>query len=309
MHALIHFFKSSVFIVLVLAYASLTHASSQPYLWQVQHQGAKVYLLGSIHALTADYYPLPKVYTQAFAQADRLAVELDPSALDGQRSARLIQSKMWLPQGNTLEPYLSDDELKQLKLYASQSGADYERALRLRPWMLAEQLTQYQLQQADYDAKYGVDLYFLKQAKARQLPILELETLAQQINAIAEAPFRAQLAMLKSGLAQMNDADYMAQMTQYWRQGDADGLYQFVYQDVLDNPDLKPLLESLLDRRNRHMADVISIYLNQSPTRQVTTFVVVGALHLSGPNSLLVELKRKGYYVTRVSQEQTETRP
>ena len=93
MHALKHFLKSSVFIYLVLAYSSLTHANPPAYMWQVQHQGALVYLLGSIHALTDDYYPLPRIYEHTFAQADRLAVELDPTTLDGNRSARLVQSK------------------------------------------------------------------------------------------------------------------------------------------------------------------------------------------------------------------------
>ncbi|MBM6551630.1 TraB/GumN family protein [Marinomonas ostreistagni] len=275
-------------------------------MWQVQHQGALVYLVGSIHALTQDYYPLPSVYQEAFAQADRLAVELNPQTLDANTSARLVQSKMWLPAGHTLEAYLSDHELDQLKHYAETSGSDYQRALHLRPWMLVEQLTQHQLKQANYDANYGIDLHFLTRAQERQLPILELETLTQQINAIANAPFRAQLAMLKSSLTQMDDSDYMAQMTEYWREGDADGLYNFVYQDVLDNPDLKPMMTFLLDRRNRHMADVISIYLNQSPTRRVTTFVVVGALHLTGPNSIQKELERKGYRVQRVVPQSIE---
>lgn len=300
MHRLKNFLKSSLFICLVLVCSTVSHAGDQAFMWQVQHQGARIYLVGSIHALTEDYYPLPKVYQDAFATADRLAVELDPESLDPQQSARLVQSKMWLPQGKTIEPYLNQDELATLKEYIAASGNDYNRSIRLRPWMLVEQLTQYQLQQADYQAEHGIDLHFLTQAKQQDLPILELETLSQQINAIADAPFRAQLAMLKSSLVQMNDEDYMAQMAAYWRSGDAEGLYEFVYQDVLENPDLMPLLESLLDRRNQHMADVISIYLNQSPTQQRTTFVVVGALHLSGPNSIQVELEKKGFHVTRV---------
>lgn len=298
--------KSSVFIFFVLACNMLNAANYQPFLWKVQNQGTVVYLAGSIHALTPDFYPLPQAYQDAFAEADRIAVELDPTTLDAQKSYQLVQSKMWLPQGVTLKAFLSQSELETLKTFTQEAGGNFDRTLRTRPWMLVEQLTQAQLKDSEFQADYGLDLHFLKQAKQKALPILELETLTQQISAIADAPFKGQLAMLKTALEQMDDKDYLRQMTTYWQQGDADGLYHFVYQDVLKNPNLKPMMESLLDKRNLHMADVISIYLGQAPNFKQTTFVVVGALHLSGPNSIQVELERKGFRVQKVKALTTE---
>ena len=291
-------FSKFIFIaLLVIAHASAIASSYQPFMWKVQNQGATVYLVGSIHALTPDFYPLPEAYQEAFASADRLAVELDPENLDPYQSTRLVQSKMWLPKGITLDQYLTQPQQQKLKDFAEENGSDYQRLLHIRPWMLVEQLTQAQLKDSEYQADYGIDLHFLKQAKEKGLPILEIESLTQQISAIADAPFRAQLAMLTTSLEQMEDKDYMAQMTEYWRQADPDGLYQFVYQDVLDTPQLKPMMEALLDHRNQRMADVISIYLGQSPNSSSTTFVVIGALHLSGPKSVVYELEQKGYRV------------
>ncbi|CUB04902.1 TraB/GumN family protein [Marinomonas fungiae] len=291
-------FSKFIFIaLLVIAHASAIASSYQPFMWKVQNQGATVYLVGSIHALTPDFYPLPEAYQEAFASADRLAVELDPENLDPYQSSRLVQSKMWLPKGITLDQYLTQPQQQKLKDFAEENGSDYQRLLHIRPWMLVEQLTQAQLKDSEYQADYGIDLHFLKQAKEKGLPILEIESLTQQISAIADAPFRAQLAMLTTSLEQMEDKDYMAQMTEYWRQADPDGLYQFVYQDVLDTPQLKPMMEALLDHRNQRMADVISIYLGQSPNSSSTTFVVIGALHLSGPKSVVYELEQKGYRV------------
>ncbi len=291
-------FSKFIFIaLLVIAHASAIASSYQPFMWKVQNQGATVYLVGSIHALTPDFYPLPEAYQKAFASADRLAVELDPENLDPYQSSRLVQSKMWLPKGITLDQYLTQPQQQKLKDFAEENGSDYQRLLHIRPWMLVEQLTQAQLKDSEYQADYGIDLHFLKQAKEKGLPILEIESLTQQISAIADAPFRAQLAMLTTSLEQMEDKDYMAQMTEYWRQANPDGLYQFVYQDVLDTPQLKPMMEALLDHRNQRMADVISIYLGQSPNSSSTTFVVIGALHLSGPKSVVYELEQKGYRV------------
>ncbi len=290
-------FKSTLTLYLVLATASVLASTYQPFLWKVQYQRATVYLAGSIHALTEDFYPLPAAYESAFNESDRLAVELDPQALGPYRSAQIVRQKMWLPEGVTLERFLSDAHLKQLKELAKHNGSSYEQMLKLRPWMLVEQLTQAQLAQGDYQADLGVDLHFLTLAKEKGLPILELETLSQQINAIADAPFQAQLAMLETSLDQYEDQDYMGEMVEYWRTAKPDALYQFVYQDVLTTPALKPMMEALLDKRNRHMADIIGLYLSQAPTRPLTTFVVVGALHLSGPNSVIKLLEQKGYYV------------
>lgn len=291
------FSKFIVIALLVIAQASAIASSYQPFMWKVQNQGATVFLAGSIHALTPDFYPLPNAYQAAFASADRLAVELDPDNLDPYQSSRLVQSKMWLPKGVTLDQYLTPTQQQKLKQFAKDNGSDYQRLLHIRPWMLVEQLTQAQLKNSDYQAQYGIDLYFLNQAKQKDLPILEIESLEQQISAIADTPFQAQLAMLTTSLEQMEDESYMAQMTEYWRQADPDGLYQFVYQDVLNTPQLKPLMEALLDHRNQRMADVISIYLGQSPHASNTTFVVIGALHLSGPKSVIHELENKGYLV------------
>lgn len=301
MRLLLTFFKPILLTLTLFIYAHALATPYLPFMWQVKHQGATVYLVGSVHALTADFYPLPQAYQRAFEQSNRLAVELDPDSLDPNESYRLVQSKMWLPKGITLEQYLTTTELEQLKQFAEEHHSSYPTMLRTRPWMLVEQLTQAQLKDSKYLPEYGIDHYFLEQAKKKDMPILELESLAQQIDALAESPFHAQIAMLKTGLEQVEDEDYMAQMSKYWRSADADGLYSFVYQDVLDNPQLKPIMASLLDQRNQHMADVISIYLGQSPTRSMTTFVVIGALHLSGPNSVIKELEAKGFHPQKVT--------
>ncbi len=295
MRLLISLFKQITVLFVVFASVRGLSAPYQPFMWQVQHQRATVYLVGSIHALTEDYYPLPAAYYSAFSESDRIAVELDPTSFDPYTSKRLVQQHMWLPEGITLAQYLSDEQLTLLQSIASKEGFDYQQMLRLRPWMLIDTLTQFQLTQSRYKTELGLDLHFIQRAKQQNKPILELESLAEQINAMAGAPFNAQLAMLESSLDQLEDLDYMHQMVEYWRTAQPDKLYHFVYKDVERQPELQPMLELLLDRRNRHMADIINLYLTQAPLKPLTTFVIVGALHLSGPNSILAELKQKGF--------------
>lgn len=100
----IYFLKCIFIALLVIVQAPAFASSYQPFMWKLQHHAATVYLVGSIHALTPDFYPLPKAYEDAFAEADRIAVELDPEKLDPNKSARLIQSKMWLPKASPSTP-------------------------------------------------------------------------------------------------------------------------------------------------------------------------------------------------------------
>ncbi|WP_191602509.1 TraB/GumN family protein [Marinomonas algicola] len=293
-------FKSFKFInVVFLSFYVIAHAkeNEQAFLWQVQNKHITVYLAGSIHALNERHYPLPQAYLDAYQKSDNLVVELNVNKLDPYISQSLIQSKMWLPVNQTLEKYLSKNALDALKHFNIRNKSEYEKLIRMRPWMVIEQLTGYQLKQTQFKADLGLDQYFLQMAEKNNKPILELETLEQQITAIADSPFHSQIAALEVSLSQLDDKDYLEKMVNYWERADPVGLYNFVYQDVVQNPKLGPMMKSLLDDRNKSMADVIALYLNQPISRRNNYFVVVGALHLTGPNSIQKQLERKGYFV------------
>jgi len=270
---------------------------AQPFLWKIQSRYSTVYLAGSIHALNDDYYPLANSYLSAFNQADKLVLELNIDNINPAKAQALVKYKTWLPTERSLEEYLNQEELTLLRHYAKQAGLTYATLIRMRPWMVIETLTGYQLRQSNFNTGKGVDQYFLTMAKEKKMPILELESLEQQINAMADAPFASQLAALSLSLKQMEDNSYLTTMADYWQQGDNQGLYNFVYQDMQNYPAIKPMMIKLLDDRNRNMTDIIGIYL---ATHQ-TYFIVVGALHLSGPQSILAMLENKGYKIEKVT--------
>jgi uncharacterized protein len=275
---------------------SFVSQQNQALLWKIQYQKSVVYLAGSIHALSADYYPLPKAYIDAYNQSQNLVVELNINQLNPIESRSYIQSKMWLPSEKTLDLFLTPKGLKELKRFAHLEGTPYSTLIKMRPWMVIEQLTGYQLQQSEFSTDFGVDQFFLKKAVADNKPILELETLTDQIEAIADSNFYSQIAGLEVSLSQLDDKDYLSTMIDYWHSANHQGLYDFVYQDVLDYPKIKPMMDSLLTNRNLKMADIISLYLTQPPSSQQSYFVVVGALHLSGPDSIVHLMESKGYY-------------
>ena len=65
-----------IFLLAVFAQDSFSQ-SQKSFLWQVQSKTNTVYVLGSIHYLKKEMYPLDEEIEKAFEQADVLAVEAD----------------------------------------------------------------------------------------------------------------------------------------------------------------------------------------------------------------------------------------
>ena len=135
----------------------------------------------------------------------------------------------------------------------------------------------------------------LQQAQKSNKPILALETLNEQIDAIDKAPLSAQIAAISLSLSQLEQGgDELKQLAHFWQQGDHKSLYALNQQNLKEEPELAPLMSTLIDQRNQRMATRIQVYLEQGGRY----LVVVGALHVSGPNSIQNILKKKGYSFT-----------
>jgi len=96
-------------------------------------------------------------------------------------------------------------------------------------------------------------------------------------------------------LSELVDAGGVAQDTATlmtaWRTGDTAGMEAVVTRAEREYPDLKPLTEAVVYRRNAGMAEQLEGFL-KTPR---TWFVVVGSLHLVGDRGILKLLADKGY--------------
>src|SRR6476620_12399389 len=64
--------------VIALALVSLaTAAHAQTFAWKATGKGGTIYLMGSIHIMSADFYPLNPVLQAAFTDSDLLVEEVD----------------------------------------------------------------------------------------------------------------------------------------------------------------------------------------------------------------------------------------
>ncbi|EAQ67573.1 hypothetical protein MED121_16639 [Marinomonas sp. MED121] len=279
------------------SYSIANQAVVAPFMWQIKTEKANLYLVGSIHALNETFYPLAPAYLDAFDSVNKLVVELNILALNPIDAQKHIAALTWLDEDETLANLFNDKEISQLQPFAERKGMDMQTFLRLRPWLILEMISSYQFAQTDFQTALGVDQFFIKRAQQKAKTVLELETLEEQINAINGASLSAQTAAISLALSQLDQGqEQLTQMATLWQSADAKGLDEYSQKDLIEQPNIAPLMSQLLYKRNQVMASRIQTYLETGGSY----FVVVGALHLSGSQSVQSHLKKVGYEMVKV---------
>lgn len=283
-------------LVLWLSAAQPPLAHAQSFLWEARDGERRVFLMGSIHIGRADFYPLPEAVQTAFAKSDVLAVEADTS--DPQATMVAMQKGVY-GQGGSLEQHLSADTVKRLKAVLPRYGLSWELMANMRPFMLYSTLVMAEGMRLGYDAQSGVDLHFLQKARARNIPIVELESIALQfdmMNSFSDAEMETLLRQTLQQLERDTMGEELNSMATAWRTGDAAGLWRIVQNSFgEDHQSRDAIMEKLNTRRNRAMTDKIEGYLKSGKTY----FVVVGALHLAGDDGIVKRLQQKKYRVVQ----------
>lgn len=275
-------------------------------LWQVQgadldKRGISVHLLGSIHVGKPDFYPLPPVVDQAFRAADTLVFEVDPRSMETPAAAAMMMQRAALPAGQTLDKVLDADTMASLTRAMEKLGMPVVMVNQMKPWMVTLLLTTFQVQALGYNPANGVETYLMAQ-KPPTTAIAELETLDSQLNLMETLD---QSIFLQYSLQDFeNTTEQMEAMVSAWRCGDHEHLADI----MLTQPDaselsaqeqtaVATLMHRMFDERNAGMAGKIDQFIK---TGKGDYFVVVGAGHLLGDQSVVSLLRQKGYTVTPV---------
>ncbi len=277
--------------LLFFAFASLAYAdATHNFLWRFQAKGVTVFLMGSVHALNKDAYPLNKTIEDAFAKADCLTVEANINDLSGVNVQKIMQNALYSGEDN-LEKHVSRKTLALIKEETDRLGLPLAVVERQKPWFLASTLQALELLKSGYDPEYGVDKYFLGKGAGKK-KILELESVEQQIDLLSGMNEAEQEQFLVYTLNELKTlTGEAAEIVAAWKTGDVKRLAAVLERDALPDKDFYPLYEKLVLNRNKKMAAVIESYLKAPGTY----FVVVGAAHLIGNKGIVKLLKDKGY--------------
>ncbi len=264
------------------------------FLWHVSKGRHSLYLVGSLHALNPDDYPLPDVMEDAFRHSYALVEEINLTTVNTDSMQKEALRMGAYPRGQSLRKQLAPEVYAKVAERAHKLGIDMQRLDRLRPWLGSIAILDTQLKQAGYSASAGVDHHFADEAQMSGKHIIGLETPRFQLRLLANLPLRVQQDMLLQSLEQAMEFDKeMQQLIDAWEKGDTHALEQILKQDFGNYPLAYRLL--IADRNRAWMPRLLRLLHSRHQY-----FVVVGALHMVGSDGLLARFKKAGYKVEQL---------
>jgi uncharacterized protein YbaP (TraB family) len=272
--------------------------TSAPLMWRAQQRagGGVLYLLGSIHFETESAAQFPSVIEAAYAGSDELVVELDLSDATGSEVGASPTKRGLLEAPTQLADVLSPPTLELLERYLDERELPFSLVEGMKPWYLTNFLVVMELQDAGYDAEYGVDRQFIDRSSGT--PIVALETVDEQLDLLDHLPLRIQEIMLRDALKRNPHFDRATdQLIEAWRRGDERTLHELVFGPIAEDADFELFYDSIFFRRNEVMARRLAEFARDGKTR----FAVVGAGHMLGPRGIPSLLCDRGFEVRRVS--------
>ncbi|MBP6097429.1 MAG: TraB/GumN family protein [Methyloversatilis sp.] len=260
-------------------------------LWQITHRdtgdGPVSHLFGTLHsgdprvleragALRELIAGARLFMPELVADADAVNTFIAASTSDGGDLPRLVGRKHW--------PRVSQ--------MLGEHGVDERVQPRLRPWAALVTLLQ-----PVGAAQPTLDEVLIGAARASERPIRAIETVQEQIDAIATLPAATQIALLIDS-ARRHDAIQagITPMIEAWLAGDTAALADINAGLMEADPSMRRhsriFMRSLLTRRNERFVQRLLPEI-----REGGLFAAFGASHLVGPQGVLAGLQAAGCIV------------
>ena len=281
-------------LALLLVSSPLGAQAPRNFLWKVEGEGGAVaYLLGSLHVLTAEWYPLSETINKAFAESTTLVEEVDIEEADDPVVMMSALAKAMLTDGKTLDQIVAPEVYAEVKRRAEKSGLPMMAIQRMKPWLVAITLMAPTLQAAGLKPELGVDRHFYDRAKVSGMKRRALETLSYQLDRFDQLSPALQEDLLKTTMDDLDtEVAGVKEMAQAWSFGNVASMEKMTLTALQESPEL---YKRLLVERNTNWTPHVEACLKE----KAGCFIVVGAAHLVGPDGLPTLLAKKGYKVTQ----------
>jgi uncharacterized protein YbaP (TraB family) len=290
--------------VAVPAISPEAHVAPVPLLWAAERDGHVVYLLGSFHLLAPADYPLSADVDAAFADAESLLFEMSPGEMASPTLAVRMGQAALRTDGTRLDSALPVATRDALGAWARAHAAELatkgmtaQDLQMFEPWFVGLVAGIFGMTDGGLDPALGLDRHFAAAAVAAGKPADGFETGDQQIAFLDGMDPAEQLQFLDEALADAapgNDDDMT--LHALWRAGDADAMWARLGEEMQRE---YPRLYQRIDVQ-RNAAWLPEIEQRLQGGGGDDTLVVVGALHLLGPDGLVERLRADGYDVRRV---------
>ena len=285
---------AAVFAMAVSVALVPVSAAATTFIWKATKGQTSVYLVGSVHLLTKDYYPLSPALDRAFKDSDLLVEEVDMGEMVATESQLQMLMTGTLPAGQSLDKVVSPATLAAVNKRLETFGMLVEPLKRLKPWFLSLMLLTLEWQKVGFEADLGLDKHFYDQARSDSKTVQGLETVAFQVSRFDGMTMEEQDRLLAETLKDLDTQQTaVTALADAWKAGDVSTVERLVLQDLKSEPRLYQRM--LVDRNRDWLPKLEALF-----ARRGRAFVVVGAAHLVGPDGLLAMLRARGYTVEQM---------
>jgi uncharacterized protein YbaP (TraB family) len=269
--------------------ATVAHHS----VWKVEGKRSTVYLVGSIHVLKPENYPLPLEMEAAFTNSEIAAFESDIGGMEGPEMQMKLLGKARLPEGETLAQQLSPEVYASFSNHLSEAAIPVAAFDQFKPSLAALALVMVELQRLGFNPDYGLDKHFSTRARKAGKQIVALETLDFQISLLTDFTKEEGELVMKSSLEDLDKLKKeIPDLLKAWQTGDAEKLAKILNEVSEKAP---KIFKRLVTDRNRQWLPKIEEWLQGDKN----AVMIVGAGHLVGKEGVVELLRKKGLKVTQ----------
>lgn len=264
--------------------------SKRHMLFRVQSDSTVVYVMGSVHMLPKNFYPLDTILERSFDSSDVIVLEIKLDAATQMVAAQRMMSAALFEDGESLKSVLDKKTYGAVKARLRSLGLDVKLFERFEPWMVALTIAGLELKTSGFSGELGIDAHFSSRAQAESRQIEGLETVDDQLEIFDTMPIETQRTFLQQTLEGRNvTAGILKRLAGAWRTGDIKSLEKLALTGLRAD---SAVYRTMLVDRNEAWFPKIEGYLNDASRRYL---VIVGAAHLLGPDGILEMLRAKGF--------------
>ena len=253
--------------------------------------GACMFLLGSVHLLSAEAGKLPPAVDSAFERAKTVAFETSFDSL--QLRAMEMMTRARYQNGATLRSSLSPAGAARLDTVLKSYGLTVEQVNGFKPWFVSMLLMQTVMQRAHFEAKYGVDMQLNARAHTANKSIVGLESVEMQLGMFDSLSPAEQESMVLKSNGPDSSSRVLMKIKDAWMTGDVAALDALLNEGLKDVP---TIFAKLVSDRNAAWIPKIEQMVKTGDD----ALIVVGAGHLVGKNGVVEMLRAKGYKVDQL---------
>lgn len=289
--------KKILFLFICMMGISASLSAQILYKVEGKNGGKPSYVFGSHHLAPISIVEDSGVM-QYFNEAEQVVGELDLT-IDPMALSLALQPYMMAPSDSTLSVLLKGEDIDSLNLkfqkWAPMPGMTLQMLEPLKPMVVTTMVAAGMSQEVmpGFDPQQQLDTFFFQEGVKEGKKTLALETPEYQGEVLFNTtPLTVQAEALIEMLNKPEESlEASKKLSEAYKNRNLDEMIEISKEDN-DHPEF---MEAILYKRNKNWMEKLPAIIDETPS-----LIVVGALHLAGPEGIIQGLKDEGYSVTPI---------